>query len=47
MIQKNRQYLYSIANDLKKTLLEHDAQSVFVKNGEGYSIDISQIEITE
>ena len=45
LIYKNRQYLYSLVNDLSSTLKEHGAQEVFIKTPNGYALDISQIEI--
>ncbi len=44
MIYKNRQYLYSLTNDLSNTLKEHDALEVFIRTAEGYALDVSQIE---
>ena len=44
MIYKNRQYLYSLTNDLSSALKEHDALEVFIRTAEGYALDMSQIE---
>ena len=43
-IHKNRQYLYSLTNDLSNALKEHDALDVFIRTAEGYALDMSQIE---
>ena len=45
LIYKNRQYLYSLTNDLSNALKEHNALEVFIRTAEGYALDVSQIEI--
>ncbi len=45
MIYKNRQYLYSLVNDLSATLKEHDAPEAFIRTANGYALDMTQIEI--
>ena len=44
LIYKNRQYLYSLTNDLSNALKEHNALEVFIRTAEGYALDVSQIE---
>lgn len=44
LIYKNRQYLYSLTNDLSNALKEHEALEVFIRTAEGYALDMSQIE---
>ena len=44
LIYKNRQYLYSLTNDLSNALKEHEALEVFIRTAEGYALDVSQIE---
>lgn len=41
---KNRNYLYQLFNDLKKTLKGVQAESLFLKGGGTYSIDVAKIE---
>ena len=43
-IYKNRQYLYSLTNDLSNALKEHNASEVFIRTAEGYALDVSHIE---
>ena len=44
LIYKNRQYLYSLTNDLGNALKEHEALEVFIRTAKGYALDVSQIE---
>lgn len=46
-IYKNRQYLYSLTAELKSVLTEHGAADVFIKNGDGYCLDVSRVKLEE